>query len=150
MIRTESEYQECLKRLKKDQAVLDEQRVRLVEMALPLDQVERAMEPLISFNEQLKEEVQWYERVCRRDFGTINQLTGVGTLLIALRISNHITQAELAKRLGVDVSQVSRDERNEYHGISMERAERILNALGEQIEIVVRHRPFSQELMAAS
>jgi hypothetical protein len=140
MIRTEAEYQECLRRLKGDQAVIEAQRNRLVEMKLPGEQIERAMEPLVSFNEQLKEEVQWYEHVRRRDFGTVNRLTGIGPLLIALRIANDMSQSELAKRLGVDVSQVSRDERNEYHGISIDRAERILDAMGEQIEIAVRQR----------
>ena len=32
--------------------------------------------------------------------------------------------------MGVHESQVSRDERNEYHGITLERASRVLDALG--------------------
>ena len=44
-----------------------------------------------------------------------------------------ITQRELAKRLGVDESQISRDERNDYHGITVERASRILDILGVEI-----------------
>lgn len=147
MIRTESEYQECLKRLQNDQDIIDKQRASLVALKMTAPQVERAMEPLLSFHEQLKEEVTWYERVRRRDFGTINKLTGIGPLLIALRISNDLTQAELARRLGVDVSQVSRDERNEYHNISVERAEKILHAMGEALQIAVVPRSFADELV---
>jgi transcriptional regulator with XRE-family HTH domain len=51
-------------------------------------------------------------------------------MLIALRIALGLTQRQLAERLGVHESQVSRDERNEYHGVTVERASRLLDALG--------------------
>ncbi len=78
------------------------------------------------FYQQLDEERLWYERVLRREFGSVQDLTDIGKILIALRISNRLTQKDLADRLSVDESQVSRDERNEYHGITVERAQRIL------------------------
>ncbi len=98
------------------------------------------MAPLHSIHNQFKEEVEWYERVKRRDFGVFTQLTEIGPLLVALRIANGISQAELAKRLAVDVSQIYRDERNEYHGISIERADRVVAALGEELQISVRQK----------
>lgn len=150
MIKTEAEYQECLKRLEEDRKVINMQREKLEELKLSSEQIEIAMEPVLSFNAQLKEEVEWYERVRRRDFGLFNQLTEIGPLLVALRIANGMTQAELAKRLGVDVSQVSRDERNDYHGISIERAERVVEALGEKLQISVCQKRANRDLMAAS
>ncbi|MBU6455155.1 MAG: helix-turn-helix domain-containing protein [Cyanobacteria bacterium REEB67] len=150
MIKTEPEYQECLKRLEEDRKVIRAQQEKLEEMKLSPEQVQIAMEPVLSFNAQLKEEVEWYERVKRRDFGVFNQLTEIGPLLVALRIANGMTQVELAKRLGVDVSQVSRDERNDYHGISIERAERVVEALGEELQISVSQKRRSKNLMAAS
>jgi transcriptional regulator with XRE-family HTH domain len=54
----------------------------------------------------------------------------VGRTLVALRIALGLTQRELAERLDVNESQVSRDERNEYQGITVDRASRILDALG--------------------
>lgn len=150
MIKTESEYQECLKRLEDDRRAMQAQREKLEELSLPADQIELVMAPLLSFNCQLKEEVEWYERVKRRDFGVFTQLTEIGPLLVALRIANGISQAELAKRLAVDVSQISRDERNEYHGISIERAERVVAALGEELQISVRQKKQHNDLMAAS
>ena len=74
------------------------------------------MQPALSFHAQLVEEVEWYERVCRRDFETIHTLNAIGRLLIAARIANGLTQQGLAERLGVSAAQVSRDERNDYHG----------------------------------
>ena len=43
---------------------------------------------VLSFSAQLEEEMQWYERVRRRDFEIIDNLSAVGRLLIALRIAN--------------------------------------------------------------
>jgi hypothetical protein len=37
--------------------------------------------------------------------------------------------------------QVSRDERNEYHGITVDRASRILDALGVQLRSILRPLP---------
>lgn len=44
-----------------------------------------------------------------------------------------MTQRELARRLEVDETAVSRDERNEYHGITVDRARRVLDALGARL-----------------
>lgn len=130
MIRNESEYQEALRRLIQDRSVAGRQREALVAAGLCLEDVERAMQPLLSFQAQLAEEISWYEDVRRRNFPVVRRLTDLGRLLIALRIANGLTQRDLAERLGVNESVVSRDERNEYHGITVDRAQRILDALG--------------------
>jgi DNA-binding Xre family transcriptional regulator len=88
------------------------------------------MDPLISFHLQFEEEIESYERIKRGDPGELSNLHGLGRMLVALRIALGLTQRELAERLGVHESQVSRDERNEYHGVTVERVSRILDALG--------------------
>lgn len=133
MIRSEAEYQEALRRLEQDRTVAAAQRDALVASRLSPEEVEHAMEPLRSFQAQLEEEVAWYEDVRRRNFPPIRRLTQIGRLLIALRIANGLTQRELAERLGVSEAVVSRDERNEYHGITVERAQRLLDALGASV-----------------
>ena len=140
MIRTEAEYQEALRRMEQDRQTAAAQRAGLEAAGLTPEQVNLAMEPIRSFHAQLAEEVAWYERTRRRDFPTLNRLTDLGRLLIALRISRGISQRELAERLGVSEAAVSRDERNEYHKISVDRAQRILDQLGEQITIQVTHQ----------
>ena len=88
------------------------------------------MDPIRSFHEQLREEVESYERLKRGDFEELRNFEGLGRLLIALRIASGLTQRDLAEKLEVHESQVSRDERNEYHGVTVERANRVLEALG--------------------
>jgi len=128
MIRNENEYQEAARRLGEEQERLAEHRKRLKEMGLAAAEVKRALDPLRSFHEQLSEEVESYERLKRGEIGKLRNLHGLGATLVALRIALGLTQRELAERLGVHESQVSRDERNEYHAITVERASRILDA----------------------
>ena len=103
---------------------------RLEAAGLTAEEVERALDPLRSFHLQLAEEIESYERLRRGDLGELVNLHGLGRTLIALRIARGLTQRELAEKLGVHESQVSRDERNEYHGITVERAARVLDAMG--------------------
>jgi len=137
MIRNESEYKEAVERVAQESARLKEERVKLQEMGLSKEEIKRALDPLRSFHEQLKEEVESYERLMRGEFEELRNFEGVGRLLIALRIAKGVTQRELAEHLGVHESQVSRDERNEYHGVTVERANRILEVLGVEIRSVV-------------
>lgn len=133
MIRNESEYQEALSRIMEERERLKEHRVHLEGMGLTNEELKRALDPLRSFHLQLEEEVETYERLKRGDVGELLNLHGLGHTLVALRIALGLTQRELAQRLGVHESQVSRDERNEYHGITVERASRVLDAMGVRL-----------------
>jgi transcriptional regulator with XRE-family HTH domain len=64
----------------------------------------------------------------------------------AITIHGHIkqegiSQRELARRLGEHETQVSRDERNEYFGITLERAAKILDALNVRLRTQVEIEP---------
>lgn len=141
MIRNEQEYREAVQRIADENARLKAHRSELKAMDLSQAEIKRAMDPLLSFHEQLREEVESYEWLCRGDFEELTNFEGVGRLLIALRIAQGISQRELAERLEVHESTVSRDERNEYHGVTIERATRILSALGATIRSQVEGVP---------
>lgn len=140
MIKTENEYRLCLEQLQKAKEYFVAQRKALEESGLDQEQIGRALESALSFNDQLMEELEWFERAKKRNIAPISNLNGIGKLLIALRIANEMTQAELARKLQVDESQVSRDERNEYRGVTVERAQRILSAMEEQVVISVEKK----------
>jgi len=143
VIRSEKEYREAVERLRQDEEVLALQKEKLEELRLSEEEVRRALEPMLSFRAKLEEEVEWYESVRRRDFGIIRDLSAVGTLLIALRIANGLSQRELAEKLGVSEAQVSRDERNEYRGITVDRAQRVLDAMNETLTSRVENKPLA-------
>jgi len=133
MIRTEAEYRDTVKKLAEEEARLEQQETHLREMKLSATEIKRAMDPMRSFHLQLAEEVASYERLKRGEFDEIRNLQGLGNLLVGLRIAKGVSQRELAGRLGIHESQVSRDERNEYRGVTLERAARILAALGAEV-----------------
>lgn len=134
MIRSEQEYRKALERLEQDLVVLKEQRTQLEKLGLEGEKLARALQPIQSFHEQLREEVEMYERMKRGDLGALRNLTSIGRWLIGVRIAKGLTQQQLAGRLGVAPSQVSRDETNDYHGISVDRAQHILEALDVSFE----------------
>lgn len=141
MIRNETEYQEASARLADERNRLAEHRARLQEAGLKEEEIKRAIDPMESFHLQLKEEVESYERLKRGEFEEFENFRGFGTLLISLRIAKGISQRELAKRLNVHESQVSRDERNEYFGITLERAVKVLDALDVRLHTKVEVEP---------
>ncbi len=141
MIRNEAEYQEASARLAEERKRLAEHRVRLQEAGLTEEEIRRVIDPMESFHLQLQEEVESYERLKRGEFDELENLRGLGHLLIALRIAQGVSQRELARRLGVHESQVSRDERNEYFGITLERAAKVLDALNVRLQTRVQIEP---------
>ena len=137
MIRSENEYQTAVTRLKEESQCMKEQQKQLQGMDLSKEEIKRVLDPIRSFHEQLKEEVASYERLKRGEFDELRNFEGFGRLLVALWIAQGVTQRELADRLGVHESQISRDERNDYHGLTVERASRILDALGADTRTTV-------------
>ncbi|QDV58492.1 helix-turn-helix domain-containing protein [Rosistilla oblonga] len=145
MIRNEQEYREASERIEAERNRLDAHRKSLSESGLGDTELARAMEPLVSFHEQLREEVAHYENLKRGVFPDLQNLRGLGVLLVSLRIARGITQRELAAKLDVHESQVSRDERNEYHGVTLDRANRILDALDVRLQTTVVEAPLGRE-----
>ena len=141
MIRNETEYQEASVRLAEERNRLADHRARLKEVGLNDEELKRVIDPMESFHLQLQEEVESYERLKRGEFEDLDNLRGLGHLLISVRIAQGISQRELANRLKVHESQVSRDERNEYFGITLERAVKILDALDVRLHTKVEIGP---------
>jgi DNA-directed RNA polymerase specialized sigma subunit len=135
MIKNEAAYQKALEKVKQDKEFISKEKLRFQEMGLNDEQIDMAIEPLISFHEQLKEEVEYYERIKRGTFNPIHKFTDIGKSLIAYRIYINMTQSELARRLEVSEAQVSRDERNEYYGATAEKIEAIMSAMGMKATI---------------
>jgi DNA-directed RNA polymerase specialized sigma subunit len=139
MIKTDAAYHNAVERLRRDQEHLAAREKTLQEEGLTPEEVQRVLEPEVSFYQQLRDEVEWYQKARRGDPQAISNFNQMGRLLIALRIASGFSQRELAELLGVHESQVSRDERHEYYGISVDRVQAILDVLG--VEVCVTAEP---------
>jgi ribosome-binding protein aMBF1 (putative translation factor) len=148
MIRNENEYREAVTRLAEEQQRIAAQKAELKKAGLTADEIKRVLDPIRSFRLQLQDDVQRYERLRRGEFEELQNLRGLGPLLISLRIARGFSQRQLAERLEVHESQISRDERNEYHGITLERAARILDALGVELHSTVELSANSEAVSA--
>ena len=134
MIKTEHEYLEAKKRLEEEFKTLEQHKVKMKKAGLSKEQAKLALNPLTSFAMQLQEEVDDYEKLKRGQFDPLENLNGIGHMLVALRISKGIKQKDLAAKMNSTESQVSRDERNEYHGASIEKIQKVLKALGATLK----------------
>jgi ribosome-binding protein aMBF1 (putative translation factor) len=144
MIRTEAEYKNAQEKLDQEQETLQRQREQLEEMDLSDEEVERALEPMISFRNQLREEIETYEQMRRGDLSALHDLRSIGRWLIGARIAKGWSLSQLADKLDVSVQQVSRDEQNEYEGITARRAQHILDALGVRFRLEIEE-PVAEE-----
>ena len=129
----DNEFQNALERIEAErERIADHARAWKAEGFSDAD-IRKLRQPLDAFHLQLVEEVESYQRLRRGEFHELDNLAGLGRLLIGLRIARGLTQRQLAERLDISETQVSRDERNEYHGITVDRATRILTALNARL-----------------
>lgn len=79
----------------------------------------------------LQEEVEEYENLKNGNFNILeaNSLDEIPKLLIKARIIRHMSQTELAKKLGIQAQQIQRYEANEYQSISYDRLSEIAKIL---------------------
>lgn len=135
MIRSDSEYREALVRAEAGRAQLLASEAELRAMGFSPDEITRVLAPARGFQLKLDEEIAGYQCLKRGDLGPYRDIEDVGMLLIAARIAAGLTGRELAKRLGCHESQVSRDERNDYHGITADRVRQVADAIGLEIHL---------------
>lgn len=134
MIKTEKEYLEAKERLGKEFQALEEHQLKMKKAGFNKQQIQLAIDPLATFALQLREEVEEYEKLKRGQFEPLINLNGIGHMLVALRIYKGMKQKDLAEKLGIKESQVSRDERNEYHGASIDKIQKVLIALSVSLK----------------
>lgn len=141
MIRTNAEYKRALDTVRENRARAEMERAALAEEGFDTNEITTLMEPILSFHAQIADEVTLYERARAGEVPAVERVTDLGYTLIYARIASGLSQRDLADKLGVDESVVSRAERNEYHGVTKERAQRILDALDAKIRVDVDPKP---------
>jgi ribosome-binding protein aMBF1 (putative translation factor) len=99
---------------------------------LPPKGVKARREAMLSEIEVLETQLAEYQTLkgSRRVVLELEALRNLPEALLQARIAAGLTQAELAKRLGVKVQQVQRDEKMRYAGASLERVIHVAEVLG--------------------
>lgn len=130
MIKSEREYSVSKQKVKEMETSLAESKKKLAVK----DQ--HVLFGIDSFKRQIEDEIEEYENLKKGIIPNyMLKFENIGLLLIGLRIKNGLTQTDLAEKLNIAPSQVSRDENNDYHGVSTTTIKKILLALGEDISI---------------
>lgn len=129
MILNEIEYQNTIEQIKKRERHIADLKKNYIENGYTPEQIKRLIDPMECFLLDLKGEAEEYEQLKRGELGEFGDLRQLGKFLVKLRIAKGLTQVQFSRRLGVSKSIVSRDEYNEYHGITIERATRIIEVL---------------------
>jgi transcriptional regulator with XRE-family HTH domain len=135
MIRSESEYRDAVSRSAKAAERLAQYSRELSDKGLSPGEIENNVALMVSLQEDLQDDIKRYEKYREGDLSGLKCLREIGDLLIAARIARGLSQRDLSERLGIHESQVSRDEKNEYQGISCERTAQILDVLSVDLEL---------------
>jgi hypothetical protein len=149
MIRTEREFRRVQQDVKEGRERIQEAHAALLASGLEDDEAWRAISPMAASQSQAEAELAEYEETRAGHVGTFD-LAEIGRYLVKLRIAKGWSPRRLADALGVDEAVISRDERDEYRGISKERIERILDALDAEAQVHVHLQDDRREGVVAS
>jgi len=132
MIRNDREYQITLDQIEKFEEQLKLKRQKAQEENMPDEELHLITQAEECMLEDLVWERDLYDRLRQEGLSAVPTYAPEerGKTLIALRIARGLKQKDLAEALGVSEPQVSRDENNDYHGITLHRYARILEVLG--------------------
>lgn len=101
---------------------------------------DRAREVYGVFADDLDEQVREYDAICSRHVTAfkLNELDDLVSVLVKCRLARGWTQGELADVVGVAEQQVQRYEAGGYEKAALWRVSEVIDALGYEVEGVVR------------
>jgi hypothetical protein len=141
LIRTPAERRVARREHTNLESLIARQQARLPELGFSAEQVELLHVNLKKRFAVLTGRLEAYKALSGGEVDVEVSLSGLGTRLVQLRVASGMTQRELAKRLGVNDTQVSRDERTVYAGVTLKRAVRVLEALGYTADVTIQPLP---------
>lgn len=97
----------------------------------------------LSEAEELRRQLYEYEQLRSGEIKarSLGSLTDLPRALIEARIAGHVTQKQLAERLGLAEQQIQRWESTDYAGVGIERMQNVADALGARITEKVSFGP---------
>lgn len=129
IIKNAKAYSTELERNVKVLQEIDLQRQRLIAQGLSPDEISAALEPFVSRQQELGDQLRLYEQLVTGDLSGLEGLSQ-GQGLIAARIARRLSQKQLADLLDIDQAQLSRYETTEYRTAIGETLNRVTEVLG--------------------
>ena len=139
MIKSAREKNRKLQEIKDCEKLIAQNRELLERIGLSKEQIDTHIEPTDAILKELQAEVAEYESLTH---GTppSDSIEKIGDMLVKLRIYKQLTQKALADKIGVDETQVSRDERHHYRGVSLDRLLKVVQALDVHMEVTIKEQ----------
>lgn len=134
MIRSEAEYRKAQRDVGLALEMLEEEQRHWLAEGMTANEALAMLEPMRLRIAELNDRIALFERVRAGDLSMFATFEHVGEALIAARLARGLNQRQFADLIGVHESQVSRDERNEYHGVGRERLGDLMETLGLRLE----------------
>jgi ribosome-binding protein aMBF1 (putative translation factor) len=135
MMKSDKECELAKAQLSKLKELYDGQLKDLKSKGLTEAQAKESLSSSWTYAMQCQEEIELYEELKKGKLPPMEHFSTKGKYFVAARIARGMTQRELAEKLGAKESAVSRDERNEYHGMSVEKMERLAQVLNLKVLI---------------
>lgn len=135
MMKTDRECELAKQSLAKMDELYRTQLKDLLARGLSEEQAKSSLSSSWTYAMQCKEEIELYEKLKAGHLPPPEHFSTKGKYFVAARIALGMTQRDLAEKLGAKESAVSRDERNEYHGMSADKQDRVAAALNAKVEL---------------
>ena len=131
MIRNDNELKYTRERIADFEQQICGMRDKLTEQGFSDEDIALATEPTRLMRDELEWERNFYERLVSEGPDAVPEYPAgqKGKALIALRVAQRLSQKQLAEALNVSPALVSRDEKNDYRGVTQERYAKTLTAL---------------------
>ncbi len=129
MIGCDREKRACKSKCREGSDAISVQINKMREYGYSEDEIKKIIAPVEAMLQKTRQEIVLYERLHKKDISALRELSPA-LLLIGLRIFMGVSRTQLAAALGIACEDVIRDEKNEYSGISLEKYQRIIKALG--------------------
>jgi transcriptional regulator with XRE-family HTH domain len=135
MIKNDREKQKLEDEIKKHQQLLDSNRDVLRKANISEQEIAKHVEVTEAILAKLNADLDEYNKLKAGELPDGCALECIGEILVKLRISQKMSQKELAEKINVNETQLSRYERTGYRGSGIERIKEVLEALGVHSQI---------------
>lgn len=135
MIQSKSEHKDQKRSIEQLKREREQARKRSLDAGLPPEYLPMALAGYDQMIEDLQFQLEEYERLMLGKVRPSASLEELRQQLPRFRVARGWSQKQLAECMGVSEAQVSRDERHEYAGITLKRAQAILDCLGVGLEV---------------